>query len=184
MLLLYRSSVTSSRYIPAHLHSTMLLLYHKTYDPFKLTEKNLHSTMLLLYPNHGCVNLIYCFIYIPLCFYFIDEAYKQFEQQFSFTFHYASTLSPELHPRFCISDIYIPLCFYFIRIPCRWCSFYDLIYIPLCFYFIQTQNILRQTHLNLHSTMLLLYRKIWDLHRLYLRSNLHSTMLLLYPYSR
>ena len=54
--------------------------------------------------------------------------------------------------------IYIPLCFYFIDARRIKIWSYDFIYIPLCFYFIWYGNIHIVPLLNLHSTMLLLYR--------------------------
>ena len=99
-------------------------------------------------------------IYIPLCFYFIEmKAPKNLynslftfhyastlsmwmpeacPQQTAFTFHYASTLSNTVNLSECPNVIYIPLCFYFIPQP-RECELYS-------------------KH-NLHSTMLLLYRR-------------------------
>ena len=58
----------------AYLHSTMLLLYHHRDQRQENWKRNLHSTMLLLYPGICGYGFLY----------------------FSFTFHYASTLSPGL----------------------------------------------------------------------------------------
>ena len=58
------------------------------------SHPNLHSIMLLLYLDHGLCHLHSLFIYIPLCFYFIEEKGKTRWMSENF--------------------IYIPLCFYFI----------------------------------------------------------------------
>ena len=120
---------------------------------------NLHSTMLLLYPT---ANLFACnsyFIYIPLCFYFILADAGILQQTIS---------------------IYIPLCFYFILPRFSGSLPESRIYIPLCFYFIEVEcEDLKPQEINLHSTMLLLYRYLSAWMRA-TRSNLHSTMLLLY----
>ena len=101
--------------------------------------------------------------------------------------------------------IYIPLCFYFIPSVTSDKPPFLHIYIPLCFYFIaappQSTSGIRQ---NLHSIMLLLYRRTrwtaWSAVRcIYIPlcfyfievhvshkvgfANLHSIMLLLYPVS-
>ena len=55
------------------------------------------------------------------------------------------------------------------------------IYIPLCFYFIGASAVISEVDwINLHSTMLLLYRFNQPNH-IHVFINLHSTMLLLYP---
>ena len=119
-----------------------------------------------------------------------------------FTFHYASTLSYNLHdPIPVILFIYIPLCFYFIGKGSRGSAPRFRIYIPLCFYFIPFHLDCRFTRSHLHSTMLLLYPEIaFDISGVFMiyiplcfyficskplfsfiSFNLHSTMLLLYP---
>ena len=83
------------------------------------------------------------FIYIPLCFYFIDNSHDAGLYNALFTFHYASTLSIQsiwkrywsglftFHYASTLSianatfngadvDIYIPLCFYFILLSIRY----------------------------------------------------------------
>ena len=141
---------------------------------------HLHSTMLLLYPlscNRDLPVLqIYiplCFyfilrtyldrlrssqIYIPLCFYFISESSTTMESKKKFTFHYASTLSVMYHMQ---SRLHTIFTFHYASTlsPCAcWRKIYNA---------------------DLHSTMLLLYRRslIWS-RRVW--NNLHSTMLLLY----
>ena len=98
-----------------NLHSTMLLLYPVSLCRLCPHILDLHSTMLLLYP-----------VTTPLSTF-----------AYSFTFHYASTLS------------------------CRECphAYFCNIYIPLCFYFIFNLRVICQKYHNLHSTMLLLYLK-------------------------
>ena len=80
-----------------------------------MLSRDLHSTMLLLYLGQAFHDCEGWDIYIPLCFYFIGEKGYGKQRYQSFTFHYASTLSP-------------------------------------------TCLILNPFFLNLHSTMLLLYR--------------------------
>ena len=97
-------------------------------------------------------------IYIPLCFYFIISACRRIRHRKTFTFHYASTLSPTVgyfaqdsnvftfHYASTLSDIrkpsgfdgsfYIPLCFYFIYTDDVCQGRRKPFYIPLCFYFI------------------------------------------------
>ena len=79
--------------------------------------------------------------------------------------------------------IYIPLCFYFIA-----CTPISSPFCVVIFTFHYASTLSHKTnhpdtlHLNLHSTMLLLYlfsRRLIDARR----KNLHSTMLLLYPSS-
>ena len=100
-----------------------------------------------------------------------------------------------------VGIIYIPLCFYFIAEPPPHRTDRGAIYIPLCFYFIPASGcmfafqgiftfhyastlsffsvIIICKVLDLHSTMLLLYRYyLIPLYHHYL--HLHSTMLLLY----
>ena len=95
MLLLYPHSVCVCRtQIWCNLHSTMLLLYLHISTVIRIQLLHLHSTMLLLY-----LMLISCtpppvWIYIPLCFYFISSWQGYAPAVKSFTFHYASTLSP------------------------------------------------------------------------------------------
>ena len=121
-------------------------------------------------------------IYIPLCFYFIllsgsvsapacpylhstmlllyrHHPWKYRSAVYSFTFHYASTLSAGPPPKI------------------RPSSF---IYIPLCFYFIHFRTSPSRSIRYLHSTMLLLYRRNHANDRGEWK-HLHSTMLLLYP---
>ena len=65
----------------------------------------------LLFCRSHCLG----FIYIPLCFYFIDELNRF---------------------RTLLNLIYIPLCFYFISLSVACPVLFSTIYIPLCFYFI------------------------------------------------
>ena len=78
-----------------------------------------------------------------------------------------------------VSSIYIPLCFYFIGF--RYLS--SKIVVPFTFHYASTLSSLRSVksavRLNLHSTMLLLYR-VWVDEKKGDLKNLHSTMLLLY----
>ena len=57
-----------------HLHSTMLLLYRIDVSNWQAGINHLHSTMLLLYPAHRChLPGNPHTIYVPLCFYFIQD---------------------------------------------------------------------------------------------------------------
>ena len=98
-----------------HLHSTMLLLYPRGRRKMTGDELHLHSTMLLLYLFPASYSPDSYFIYIPLCFYFIDQFHVFSFLPLQFTFHYASTLSSAwMRAIRCMELIYIPLCFYFI----------------------------------------------------------------------
>ena len=78
-------------------------------------------------------------IYIPLCFYCISGS----RRMFSF-----------------LPLIYIPLCFYCIRGEDYLLTATDKIYIPLCFYCIMPgKRTVQARYHNLHSIMLLLYRR-------------------------
>ena len=66
--------------------------------------------------------------------------------------------------------IYIPLCFYFIHSQGKPISYQKQIYIPLCFYFIAYKGYyVDKESVDLHSTMLLLYRKFHILHLSFLK---------------
>ena len=142
------------------LHSTMLLLY--------LQQPGRLNVILKSFTFHYASTLSYCPEYRELC-------------PSPFTFHYASTLSKRLLIRaILIFCIYIPLCFYFIPLPWTmqaWhCGF--------TFHYASTLSSFRVSVVavapHLHSTMLLLYRRLQEL-VLDLLPDLHSTMLLLYP---
>ena len=151
-------------------------------EPFQLgILDDLHSTMLLLYPVAEPKPFQYELIYIPLCFYFIVLCAASHTLHIWFTFHYASTLSPSgMIARISSLSIYIPLCFYFISaMP----GMLDLAAASFTFHYASTLSSDRHfriaAFLDLHSTMLLLYRnrrnRGSDRY-----TNLHSTMLLLY----
>ena len=78
-----------------HLHSTMLLLYQSYYAGYTIINTHLHSTMLLLY----LILRILAPREVPdlhstmLLLYRIQSARRN-HRHGSFTFHYASTLSP------------------------------------------------------------------------------------------
>ena len=99
-------------------------------------------------------------IYIPLCFYFID---------------WSSVRSKNY------GLIYIPLCFYFICIHRVIFRQKILIYIPLCFYFILCIHAGHWRFFNLHSTMLLLYRSVWDIGWLYKRIYIPLCFYFIFP---
>ena len=169
-------------YLHYDLHSTMLLLYRFQRVCGCCRTHYLHSTMLLLYRCISGSSVSNIMIYIPLCFYFISPVILSRLTLYTFTFHYASTLScVGISVDFVLVNIYIPLCFYFILLSAGynvwWISFtfhyastlsslpgresacFKLIYIPLCFYFIGYHPADLLFHLfDLHSTMLLLYQ--------------------------
>ena len=63
-------------------------------DAFSAALDDLHSTMLLLYQRSRADDVgRFSSIYIPLCFYFIENDVYLSILRDSFTFHYASTLS-------------------------------------------------------------------------------------------
>ena len=74
------------------------------------------------------------YIYIPLCFYFINIGTAGSFYDIIFTFHYASTLSETADCRGVCSLIYIPLCFYFILMPVGHWSVYS----PFTFHYAST----------------------------------------------
>ena len=182
MLLLYPGCSIKRSYGHRHLHSTMLLLYPRAYQmrtgdyliyiPLcfyfirqwfghpRVRYPNLHSTMLLLYPPNLTVR------YLRAC---------------QFTFHYASTLSKTNHPdALHLTDLHSTMLLLYPA-PRAGKASARPIYIPLCFYFIRSKTAVGKSYsVNLHSTMLLLYRySTRPKHSSYL--HLHSTMLLLYP---
>ena len=76
-----------------YLHSTMLLLYRSI---TQLSRATLFIYIPLCFYFIGCPAMLRCtamLIYIPLCFYFIGVQEMSINITFSFTFHYASTLS-------------------------------------------------------------------------------------------
>ena len=119
------------------LHSTMLLLYPTPNIQIGQVTTHLHSTMLLLYPRSDQGEASTSIIYIPLCFYFIEEGGLYGRPEAQFTFHYASTLSP-LRPSHILRILHLH-------------STMLLLY-PL----VDVRFMLDYIHL--HSTMLLLYR--------------------------
>ena len=162
----------------SYLHSTMLLLYRwrvsSVSSPFQFT---FHYASTLSWHTYRIASCF--FIYIPLCFYFIKfKLSTSFDcifhlhstmlllyrirsiypgYSYIFTFHYASTLSPQV----------------------LICKDQLLIYIPLCFYFIYFRSSITRSHSNLHSTMLLLYRGCRRSLQ-GLRLHFHSTLLRIY----
>ena len=72
MLLLYQGGYGQSEEDGIYLHSTMLLLYRFFVPEHTFLPLHLHSTMLLLYLKNPFITQFVVFIYIPLCFYFID----------------------------------------------------------------------------------------------------------------
>ena len=165
----------------SNLHSTMLLLYLLFGQAELNSSIYLHSTMLLLYRRPPLVDLrLDVLIYIPLCFYFIIASHNFNSRSILFTFHYASTLSRTkskldttlvlftFHYASTLScaiayNTHILSLFTFHYASTLSVKISDVvkvcnIYIPLCFYFIVMSSTREVTPLNLHSTMLLLYR--------------------------
>ena len=121
-------------------------------------------------------------IYIPRCFYFIICVMIGGLTASQFTFHYASTLSWESYDPFTgVWEIYIPLCFYFMgkdhgravsedkftfHYASTLCIKTGCIILITAFTFHYASTLSdtdltpeQITELNLHSTMLLLYRR-------------------------
>ena len=115
--------------------------------------------MLLLYPGRSSSTAsIWSDLHSTMLLLYPIETYSRY-MMLKFTFHYASTLSAALLSTRETTLIYIPLCFYFIAKGKE-----------------RTQELIQ----NLHSTMLLLYQKLYKVD-MDINCNLHSTMLLLYP---
>ena len=136
--------------------------------------------MLLLYlvPYDNLEYDIY--IYIPLCFYFIAYRMTISKWIFTFTFHYASTLSTMTPANLGVD---IRFTFHYastlsVRLHDKGGAWKHLHSTMLLLYRQHPPEIVHRID-HLHSTMLLLYlvlRLSVSMHRL----NLHSTMLLLY----
>ena len=163
-----------------HLHSIMLLLYRLELARQQKWVHYLHSIMLLLYLAFGFLHPSTPYIYIPLCFYFIEMALRLAGAGNQvFTFHYASTLSRKAAWSIMSTMIYIPLCFYFIYFPLRHWRRFCHIYIPLCFYFIAASI------WGTHSCVAFTFHYASTLskaepNKACTRADLHSIMLLLY----
>ena len=185
MLLLYHVSSSPRNHLELTLHSTMLLLYHFPEGFCLLYISPLHSTMLLLYlfstvllynlviSLHSTMLLLYLtsslkesspfrlyiplcfyyieefcilrgvksFLYIPLCFYYILYNGRVLRSPVIFTFHYASTIS--------VSSI----------CPGIWFSSFTFHYAST----ISSDDIVKAFfNPTLHSTMLLLYPTAWQ----------------------
>ena len=116
----------------------MLLLYPYRSRLQEVDIPDLHSTMLLLYPvTVTGYTALSVFIYIPLCFYFIDlsepHSLHHCDIYIPLCFYF---IFPSLVEICFLVFIYIPLCFYFIIFAFRKYDDWLVIYIPLCFYFI------------------------------------------------
>ena len=203
MLLLYRNMGLQRPSGVPHLHSTMLLLYPRGQLLTETFKRNLHSTMLLLYRESGSRRrMTGQIIYIPLCFYFIENWRSIINDATEFTFHYASTLSicrempggsrTDLHSTmlllypdtvrgtrkdgtiftFHYASTLSPLTI--LSLP------YSIIYIPLCFYFI-IPSVLGSSLVILIYIPLCFYFIFFRILICRFRLlHLHSTMLLLY----
>ena len=122
-----------------HLHSTMLLLYRPFWKRTPDWSINLHSTMLLLYLYAHKSNIwTQTDLHSTMLLLYRNFHATCHSRRNIFTFHYASTLSLTQWSR-------------------SWP--HVLIYIPLCFYFIDDEIDWHVCGENLHSTMLLLYRR-------------------------
>ena len=183
MLLLYRGCAADEFRRIRLIYIPLCFYFIACLRSSHILYSHLHSTMLLLYLGNRIRYQRLRQIYIPLCFYFIPLRAVQHCRWSTFTFHYASTLSDlanrltwtmirDLHSTMLLlyrslrtcecgdwNWIYIPLCFYFISRQHKMAVRYLQIYIPLCFYFILSlSEWMRTLLMNLHSTMLLLYR--------------------------
>ena len=108
--------------LPYCSHSLSKFTFHYASTLSNFVERLLIRIILIYIPL--CFYFIYSdfeddrmsdYIYIPLCFYFIKEHPECVSDEYSFTFHYASTLSKDPHDVIIPELIYIPLCFYFIK---------------------------------------------------------------------
>ena len=203
MLLLYLLAQIAESEDKTHLHSTMLLLYRNMGLQRPSGVPHLHSTMLLLYRESGSRRrMTGQIIYIPLCFYFIENWRSIINDATEFTFHYASTLSicrempggsrTDLHSTmlllypdtvrgtrkdgtiftFHYASTLSPLTI--LSLP------YSIIYIPLCFYFI-IPSVLGSSLVILIYIPLCFYFIFFRILICRFRLlHLHSTMLLLY----
>ena len=163
------------------LHSTMLLLY-RDFHPCRFSASLIYIPLCFYFIFIPCSNIrLACVIYIPLCFYFIEYLKLLFDMYFSFTFHYASTLSWNVRWWCKHWLIYIPLCFYFINDLEDRTRDTENIYIPLCFYFIGNRYLAKKKQCHIYIPLCFYFikrrRSIPWPHSM----NLHSTMLLLYP---
>ena len=161
----YASTLSSRAYTATKYLSKFTFHYASTLSKVRnmrtLRFIDLHSTMLLLYLSADrtgrCVWWIYiplCFyfinrrghrrwitniIYIPLCFYFIG-AYRGGVRDFcsEFTFHYASTLSAaDLKNLIWLKNLHSTMLLLYRASPQHMLHHISIIYIPLCFYFIE-----------------------------------------------
>ena len=147
-----------------NLHSTMLLLYQQSENLKEKYDQNLHSTMLLLYHLWSQQMMWKLPIYIPLCFYYIDNHGWKIPPCLLFTFHYASTISePERLHRGAAENLHSTmLLLYQVATPAS-----SDAKSKFTFHYASTISTdatdLVPTNLDLHSTMLLLY-PWWLLH--------------------
>ena len=153
----------------------------------------------LLFCRSHCLG----FIYIPLCFYFIDELnrfrtllnliyiplcfyfiYKAFRNGGIFFYLHSTMLllyrRREQSMEWTIT-IYIPLCFYFISRSAFICFSIASIYIPLCFYFIAMIQMGAFWLLAIYIPLCFYFIWYRGMVRQKAMTYLHSTMLLLYP---
>ena len=204
MLLLYLIHLLPADQRFANLHSTMLLLYHKevsiigfstltftfhyasTLSRGGVLRPDIQSQFTFHYASTlsdfpSCTFNSDFYIYIPLCFYFIQNRRSSTDVRFKFTFHYASTLSASrlfLLPPFGI--IYIPLCFYFIL----WTLLRKAGFSTFTFHYAST---LSNSEYDIpHRIAKFTFHYASTLSRHIISSfdeilHLHSTMLLLYP---
>ena len=122
---------------PQHLHSTMLLLYLISLcRSLNLVVFTFHyaSTLSKQQQSQTLIENIY----IPLCFYFIENLNYQEAKDIliyiPLCFYFIIVVQQDRIP---VKTIYIPLCFYFIIALLCYIVYVSAIYIPLCFYFIK-----------------------------------------------
>ncbi len=160
----------------------MLLLYPYRSRLQEVDIPDLHSTMLLLYPvTVTGYTALSVFIYIPLCFYFIDlsepHSLHHCDIYIPLCFYF---IFPSLVEICFLVFIYIPLCFYFIIGGHAFVWVTSFIYIPLCFYFIHMSIVHRTGYCEFTFHYASTLSALSALKNI-LINHLHSTMLLLYP---
>ena len=164
-----------------HLHSTMLLLY-LWISPVSRFQKFIYIPLCFYFIRNDWKWIAHCsLIYIPLCFYFIRVKEAGLSSRaIKFTFHYASTLSPDPP---CLMYPQSSFTFHYASTLSDIDTLFEICSISFTFHYASTLSIILPSilscTLDLHSTMLLLYHGLPAALDLQL-CHLHSTMLLLY----
>ena len=166
---------------------------------------SLHSTMLLLYLVIITSSCSRFFLYIPLCFYYINQG-NAVHQSVNKPLHSTMLLLYHCCHVYVTNHVplYIPLCFYYISTAWRLKMLLDyslhstmlllypqtessnpkdyILYIPLCFYYISSCRNVYKGRNTLYIPLCFYYIVMWTWLIKSNGSTLHSTMLLLYHY--